>query len=72
MAKIFEALNKLEKVALRVARKRGRPLVMIFNNVHLLGESEEGRNVLLQLQQRAEPWAESGESFVMLTSLADR
>lgn len=54
------ALNKLEKVALRIARKRGKPLVLIFNNVHLLGNSEEGRNVLLQLQQRAEPWAEGG------------
>ena len=55
-------------MALRVARKRGRPLVLIFNNVHLLGNSEEGRNVLLQLQQRAEPWAESGMNIPVLCS----
>jgi len=55
-----EALNKLEKVALKLAKRRGRPLVIVFNNVHFLGNSEEGRNILLQLQQRAEPWAESG------------
>lgn len=33
---------------------------MIFNNIHLIGNSEDGRNMLLQLQQKAETWAESG------------
>jgi hypothetical protein len=56
------ALNKLEKVALRCARKRGRPLVLVFNNVHFFQHTEEGTNILLQLQQRAESWAESGGS----------
>jgi ABC-type lipoprotein export system ATPase subunit len=55
-----QAMNKLEKVALKLARKKGRPLVFIFNNVHLLNNNEGGRNILLQLQQRAETWAESG------------
>lgn len=53
-------MNKLEKVALRSVRRRGRPLVLIFNNVHFLQHNDEGRNMLLQLQQRAEAWAESG------------
>jgi hypothetical protein len=59
---IERALNKLEKVALRVAQKKGRPLVMIFNNIHYFNNDDEGRNLLLQLQQKAELWAQSGES----------
>ncbi len=59
----FTALNKLEKVALKVARKKGKPLVLIVNNVHYLKNDDDGRNVLLQLQQKAESWAASGEHF---------
>lgn len=55
------AMNKLEKVALRSARKRGRPLVLIINNVHFFQHNDEGWKFLLQLQQRAESWAESGK-----------
>lgn len=33
---------------------------MIFNNVHLLPNNDDGKNLLLQLQQRAEVWCESG------------
>ncbi len=54
-------MNKLEKVALRVARKRGKHLVLIINNVHFFNNDEAGRNMLLQLQQRAEGWAASGK-----------
>ncbi|KAK0454662.1 hypothetical protein EV421DRAFT_433248 [Armillaria borealis] len=57
---IERALNKLEKVALKVAREKGRPLVLIVNNVHYLKNDDDGRNVLLQLQQKAESWAASG------------
>ena len=39
--------------------KRNRPLVFVFNNVHHFRRTEEGRNILLQLQQRAETWAEN-------------
>lgn len=46
------ALNKLEKVALRSSRRTGRPLVLILNNVHFFKNDDEGRNMLLQLQQR--------------------
>jgi len=57
---IERAMNKLEKVALRSARRTGRPLVLIVNNVHFFKNDDEGRNMLLQLQQRAEAWAASG------------
>ncbi|KAJ3857627.1 hypothetical protein EV368DRAFT_77534 [Lentinula lateritia] len=57
---IERALNKLEKVALRCAKRRHKPLVLIINNVHYFNNDEAGRNMLLQLQQRAEAWAASG------------
>lgn len=53
-------MNKLEKVAIRRAAKTKKPLVVIFNNVHLFQNDEEGKQLLQQLQQRAEGWAESG------------
>ncbi|EJD51379.1 hypothetical protein AURDEDRAFT_135079 [Auricularia subglabra TFB-10046 SS5] len=56
---IERALNRLEKVALRYARRNKRPLVLIFSNIHLIRNTDGGRNMLLQLQQRAEAWAES-------------
>jgi len=57
---IERALNKLEKVALRYCQKHVRPPVLIINNVHYFNNDDEGRNMLLQLQQRAEAWAASG------------
>ena len=54
-------MNKLEKVALRSAKRRGRPLVLVLNNVHLFNNDDSGKDMLLQLQQRAESWAASGE-----------
>ena len=54
-------MNKLEKVALRSARRTGKPLILILNNVHLFHNDDNGRDMLLQLQQRAEAWAASGE-----------
>ncbi|KAJ7188655.1 hypothetical protein C8R46DRAFT_1205798 [Mycena filopes] len=57
---IERAMNKLEKVALKAARKRGKPLVLIVNNVHFFKNDDDGRSMLLQLQQRAEAWAASG------------
>lgn len=59
-------MNKLEKVAIRRAKKTGRPLVMVFNNIHLFKNDDEGKQLLQQLQQRAESWAESGMSTVVL------
>lgn len=55
------AFNKLEKVALRYSARTGRPLVLIFNNIHFFRNDDAGREMLLQLQQHAESWAASGK-----------
>lgn len=52
-------MSKLEKVAIRYRKKKGRPLIVIFNNVHFLHDDEEGHGVLHLIQQRAESWAAS-------------
>ncbi|KAH7883207.1 hypothetical protein F5I97DRAFT_1930780 [Phlebopus sp. FC_14] len=65
---IERAFNKLEKVALRSARKTGRPLVLIFNNIQYFNNDEEGRHMLLQLQNRAESWAAGGIVTVVFSS----
>ncbi|KAF9653607.1 hypothetical protein BDM02DRAFT_3153063 [Thelephora ganbajun] len=65
-----EALNKLEKVALRYSRKHGRSPVLIINNVHHFNNDNEGRDMLLQLQQRAEAWA-AGGTMTMVFSTDD-
>lgn len=61
---IERAFNKLEKVAIRSCAKRDKPLVLIVNNVHFLKNDDDGRNILLQLQQHAESWAASGMSSI--------
>ncbi|KAI0262547.1 hypothetical protein BC834DRAFT_890694 [Gloeopeniophorella convolvens] len=65
---IERALNKLEKVALRSARRTGKPLVLVLNNVHVFNNDDGGRNMLIQLQQRAESWAASGILTLVLSS----
>uniref|UniRef100_A0A0W0F152 AAA protein C-terminal winged helix domain-containing protein n=1 Tax=Moniliophthora roreri TaxID=221103 RepID=A0A0W0F152_MONRR len=64
---IERAMNKLEKVALRCVRRRGKPLVLIINNVHYFNNDDDGRNMLLQLQQRAESWAACGIMTIVFT-----
>ncbi|KAL7951735.1 hypothetical protein V8C42DRAFT_350169 [Trichoderma barbatum] len=54
---IERALNKLEKVAMKLVHKRKKPLVVIVNQLHLLRNNEEGRDLLELFQQRAEQWA---------------
>lgn len=54
---IERALNKLEKVAIRMLRKRERPLVVIANQMHLLRNDDDGRDLIELFQQRAEQWA---------------
>lgn len=54
---IERALNKLEKVALRNRRDKGRPLVLIINQMHLIRDDEDGKDLIELLQQRAEQWA---------------
>lgn len=68
---VSAALNKLEKVALKVSHRKGRPLVLIINNVHFFKNDDEGRNMILQLQQRAEGWAASGEPLPIAGELLD-
>ena len=57
---LLSALNKLEKVALRMNARRHKPLVLVINNVHFFNNDDSGRSILLQFQQRAESWAASG------------
>lgn len=54
---IERALNKLEKVALVNRETRGRPLILIINQMHLLRDDEDGKDLIELLQQRAEQWA---------------
>ncbi|CAE6404339.1 unnamed protein product [Rhizoctonia solani] len=65
---IERAMNKLEKVAIRRARKRGRPIVLVINDIHLFNNDDNGRLLLQQLQQRAENWAESGIGTMVFCS----
>lgn len=57
---IERALNKLEKVALRRRAKVGRPLVVIINQMHLIRDDDDGKDLIELLQQRAEQWAATG------------
>ncbi|KAG8975173.1 hypothetical protein FRC05_006341 [Tulasnella sp. 425] len=66
-----EALNKLEKVALKMAakRKKGKqPLVLIINNCQLFDNDDDSHQLLQQLQQKAESWAESHLITVVFSS----
>ncbi|CAD0113940.1 unnamed protein product [Aureobasidium uvarum] len=65
---IERAFNKLEKVALRRRATVGRPLIMIINNMHLLRDDEDGRDLLELLQQRAEQWAASNLATIIFNS----
>ncbi|EPS42807.1 hypothetical protein H072_3219 [Dactylellina haptotyla CBS 200.50] len=65
---IERAFNKLEKVALARRRKTGKPLVLIFNSMHLLRDDEDGLDLIELLQQRAEAWAATGLCTVLFCS----
>ncbi|KAF2853621.1 hypothetical protein T440DRAFT_487498 [Plenodomus tracheiphilus IPT5] len=54
---IERAMNQMEKVALSMRKKRGKPLLLIINNIHLFKDDEAGKHLLEILQQRAEIWA---------------
>lgn len=54
---IERAFNKLEKVAIKRRAQKGRPLVLIINNMHLLRDDDDGKDLLELIQQRAEQWA---------------
>lgn len=57
MLDIERALNKLEKVALQRRRRGDSPLILIINNIHMVRDDEDGRDLLEMMQQRAEQWA---------------
>ncbi|KAL2753170.1 hypothetical protein ACRALDRAFT_2111483 [Sodiomyces alcalophilus JCM 7366] len=54
---IERALNKLEKVAIIKRAERKKPLVLIINQMHLIRDDEDGKDLIELLQQRAEQWA---------------
>jgi hypothetical protein len=54
---IERALNKLEKVAIKQRQTKGRPLVVIVNQLHLLRNDDDGRDLIELFQQKAEQWA---------------
>ncbi|CAG8641526.1 10543_t:CDS:2 [Acaulospora colombiana] len=54
---VEKALNMVEAVAIKYKKRRGRPLVLIINNIHSFKEDEEGEDLMELLQQRAETWA---------------
>ncbi|CAG8494698.1 22108_t:CDS:2 [Dentiscutata erythropus] len=54
---VEKALNMVEAVAIKYSKRRGRPLVLVINNIHALKDDEEGDDLLELLQQRAESWA---------------
>ncbi|PHH73415.1 hypothetical protein CDD80_3837 [Ophiocordyceps camponoti-rufipedis] len=65
---IERALNKLDKVAIRLRRLRRRPLVLIVNQMHLLRDDDDGRDLIELLQQRAEQWAAANLVTVVFNS----
>lgn len=65
---IERAFNKLEKVALKRRKKSGKPLVLIFNSMHLIRDDEDGLDLIELLQQRAEAWAATGLCTVLFCS----
>ncbi|EME48623.1 hypothetical protein DOTSEDRAFT_67607 [Dothistroma septosporum NZE10] len=65
---IERAFNKLEKVALERRNKVGRPLILIFNSMHLLRDDDAGKDLLELIQQKAEQWAASNMATVVFNS----
>lgn len=65
---IERALNQLEKVALSMRKRRGKPLLMVINNIHLCKDDDQGRDLMEILQQRAEIWSSNELVTVVFTS----
>lgn len=57
---IERAFNKLEEVAVTRVKRTKKPLVLVVNNAHLIGNDEEGRKIVELLQQKAELLLGSG------------
>ncbi len=59
MLDVEKALNMVDLVAIKYVKRRGRPLILIINNIHAFKDDEDGEDLLELLQQRAESWAAS-------------
>jgi hypothetical protein len=67
---IERALKMLETIALELVKKRRKPLVLVFNNIHYFKNNDIGNDMLLLLQQKAEAWATSG-MLLVYTQIVD-
>lgn len=65
---VERALNQMEKVALKMRKARGKPLLLIINNIHLFKDDERNHALLEILQQRAEIWSGNDLVTVVFTS----
>lgn len=65
---VERAFNKLEKIAMRRRQRVGKPLILIFNSMHLVRDDEEGRDLLELLQQKAEQYAASNLATFIFNS----
>ncbi|KXT11568.1 hypothetical protein AC579_10338 [Pseudocercospora musae] len=65
---IERAFNKLEKIAMKRRAEKGRPLILIFNSMHLLRDDQDGKDLLELIQQRAEQWSASNLATVIFNS----
>ncbi|KAG2116311.1 hypothetical protein BD769DRAFT_1485904 [Suillus cothurnatus] len=63
---IERALDKLYEVAMRSRRRR--PLVLVITKIQNFHNDDQGRNLLLQIQQYAERWAIRGIITVVFTT----
>ncbi|CAG8526862.1 12561_t:CDS:2 [Ambispora gerdemannii] len=65
---VERALNMVEIVAHDYLKRKGRPLVLIINNIHSFKDDEDGNDLLEILQQRAESWAASRIATVIFNT----
>jgi hypothetical protein len=66
---IERALNKLEKVAVQNRAQKKQPLILIINQMHLIRNDDDGKDLIELLQQRAEQWA--GANLVTMVFNSD-
>ncbi|GMG16290.1 unnamed protein product [[Candida] boidinii] len=65
---IERAFGKLEEVALKRVSKTKEPLVLVFNDMHLIKDDEEGIKLVELLQQKAESLSGSRLATIIFNS----
>lgn len=65
---IERVFNVLEEVSVRRFKKLGRPVVLVINSAHLIPEDEDGKKLLILLQQKAEALSGSGVATMLFNS----